>query len=124
MFRLNEFIQYLKDNDIPGASQKDIGEVIGKPQAYVSMICNGQRPFTSDYLESLSKKYGKDIVYLFNIPEGNHAKATNGSTAVAGNGNNVNGEFGHLIEIIDRQSAQLSKSQEQIDRLLTLLENK
>lgn len=124
MFRLNDFIQFLKNKNLPGASQAGIGELIGKPQAYVSQICKGERPFLEEYMQILAAKYGDDIVYRFNTPDTNQAHATNGSTAVAGNGNSVNRDFGQLIEIIDRQSTQLSKSQEQIDRLLTLLEKK
>jgi len=62
MFDIGEFIEYLKENKIAGASQNDVGVAIGKDQAYVSLIKKNQRPFNNEYLELIRKSYGNDIV--------------------------------------------------------------
>lgn len=65
MFQLKKFLEYLKENKIKGASQGIIGEVIGVPQAYVSLIIQGKRPFKPEYLEMLKSYYGSDIIDIF-----------------------------------------------------------
>lgn len=65
MFSLGKFIDFLKENKIEGASQSSIGEVIGVPQAYVSLIIQEKRPFREEYLESIKTAYGNDIVDIF-----------------------------------------------------------
>lgn len=107
-----------------GMTQKEFSNHIGITQSYLSEIENRRRSVTELVISQLSEKISPDILEKYTENISNRASATNGSTAVAGNGNNVNRDFGQLIEIIDRQSTQLSKSQEQIDRLLTLLEKK
>lgn len=123
MFRLNDFIKYLKDQKIEGASQEAIGKILGKPQAYISQICNGNRPFANEYIDMLSEKFGTDAVMQFYDPDSNMANAINGSTAVAGNGNHVNSETDKFLEIIREQGSMMKKSQEQIDRLISIIEN-
>lgn len=61
-FELEQFISYLKNIKHEKSSQKAIGEAIGVPQAYVSQIAQGKRPFKDEYLELIKQSYGKDII--------------------------------------------------------------
>lgn len=65
MFCLGDFIDFLKEKKVEGASQSVIGGIIGVPQAYVSLIIKGKRPFKEEYLELIKKHYGNDIVDIF-----------------------------------------------------------
>lgn len=65
MFDLGGFIDFIKENKIDGATQGVIGEVIGVPQAYVSLIIKGKRPFKEEYLDKIIAFYGNDIVDIF-----------------------------------------------------------
>lgn len=115
-----------------GMTQKEFSNHIGITQSYLSELENKRRSITELVMSQLTQKISSDILEKYTENISNRASATNGSTAVAGNGNRINdGDMGQLIGIIDRQAAQLSKSQEQltksqeqIDRLLTLLEKK
>lgn len=65
MFDLGSFIDFIKENKIDGATQGVIGDVIGVPQAYVSLIIKGKRPFKEEYLDKIIAFYGNDIVDIF-----------------------------------------------------------
>ena len=124
MFKLEEFIKYLKDNNIDGATQEAIGRAIGKNQAYVSQIKKGERPFLNEYLEILSKEYGEENVMQFYIPDVSMINAENGSTAVAGNGNTItNNDIAGLIDLQKGYQQMLKEKDKQIDRLLSIIEN-
>jgi hypothetical protein len=110
MFRLNDFIKYLKENKIGGAFQGAIGEAIRKDQAYISQIKKGERPFLDEYIPLLSKRYGDDIISLFYSKDSDDNICTNKT------------ETTKILEIIQLQQSQISKSQEQIDRLITIIE--
>ena len=62
MIDLDLFLEFLKENKLPGATQEAIGDAIGKTQSYVSQINNGRRPFRPIYTEALKKRYGDDIL--------------------------------------------------------------
>lgn len=124
MFKLDEFIKHLKDHNINGATQAAIGEAIGKNQAYISQIKKGERPFLNEYLDILSKKYGEENVMQFYTPDANSINASNGSTAVAGNGNTItNNDVAGLIELQKGYQQMLKEKDKQIDRLLSIIEN-
>lgn len=110
MFRLDDFIKYLKENKIGGASQDAIGKAIGRDQAYVSQIKKGERPFLDEYIPLLSNKYGSDIVSLFYTKESDDSICMKKAETIK------------ILDIIQQQQSQISKSQEQIDRLITIIE--
>lgn len=128
MFKLDDFIKHLKDNKIPGATQEAVGKAIGKNQAYISQIKNGERPFLNEYIEILSKEYGEENVMQFYVPEAstinaNAINANNGGTAFAGNGNTItNNDIAGLIELQKGYQQMLKEKDKQIDRLLTIIE--
>lgn len=124
MFKLEEFIKHLKDNKVNGATQEAIGLLIGKNQAYVSQIKKGERPFLNEYLQILSNEYGEENVMPFYAPDSNTINASNGSTAVAGNGNTItNNDVAGLIELQKGYQQMLKEKDKQIDRLLSIIEN-
>lgn len=128
MFKMDEFIKHLKDNKIDGATQEAVGKVLGKNQAYISLIKKGERPFLNEYIEILSKEYGEENVMQFYVPEdntinANAINANNGGTAFAGNGNTItNNDIAGLIELQKGYQQMLKEKDKQIDRLLTIIE--
>ena len=65
-------------------------------------------------LENIAKAISKSVYFFYD----DSSEEINKTEDV-----NVNGDVGKLIDVIHNQSSQLTKSQEQIDRLLSLLEN-
>lgn len=124
MFNLDGFIKHLKKQQISGATQEAIGKIIGKNQAYISQIKNGERPFLPEYLDILSKEYGEKNVMQFYTPDTNMINANHGSTSVAGNGNTItNNDVAGLIELQKGYQLMLKEKDKQIDRLLSIIEN-
>lgn len=91
------------------------------PQTLQSLL--SAEDIKTGVLENIAKSINESI-YFFYEEGSNTAISDNSGISVAGNENHVNGEVNKLVDIISAQSMQLSKSQEQIDRLLTLLEKK
>lgn len=124
MFNLDGFIKHLKKQQISGATQEAIGKIIGKNQAYISQIKNGERPFLPEYLDILSKEYGEENVMQFYTPDTNMINTNHGSTSVAGNGNTItNNDVAGLIELQKGYQLMLKEKDKQIDRLLSIIEN-
>lgn len=115
MFRLADFVKYLKDHKLNGASQATIGELLGKPQAYVSLIAKGQRPFLDEYLKSLIEYYGEDVVMKFYSSEEDTEETAKESDC-------DKDTLNRLLSMIDTRDQMLIKSQEQIDRLISIIE--
>lgn len=96
---------------------------------------------SNGYVSSMRKGFGNDKLnnVLKNFPELNRDWLLYGEGDMLNdmvvqnnkNGNNINGpsvtinnESGDYIDVIKTLTTQLSKSQEQIDRLITIIENK
>lgn len=125
--RFNEFISYKR------MSKRKFQLSIGVSNSYIQNIVNN---ISEDVLNRISKIYpelntdwlltGKGEMLNPSISQsvtGSH------NTAVAGNGNQVNTstlieELAAQRRLTEKVQMQLDKSQEQIDRLLTLLERK
>jgi transcriptional regulator with XRE-family HTH domain len=69
-------------------------------------------------VEDIARVTNKSICLFYDLPAGSAVAHDNG-TAVAGCGNNVNSEVGRVT---DKFISLLEKKDEQIDRLLALLE--
>lgn len=127
MFRLDLFIKSLKEKKINGATQEAVGKAIGKDQAYISLINQGKRPFLEEYIPLLIESYGEEnVIPFWDADYKNLANADNRSTSIAGNGNhhiNANTTLEMAINEIAEQRKLVAKSQEQIDRLLSIIEN-
>lgn len=96
---------------LEGYKLADIAEALGMtPQNLNSRL--KAKVIRKEFLNEIERIIKKDISSIYF----QMANADNGSTAVAGNGNNVNQETMQFVEL-------LKKKDEQIDRLLTIIEN-
>lgn len=94
-----------------GYKLADIAEALGMtPQNLNSRL--KAKVIRKEFLNEIERIIKKDISSVYR----QMANAENGSTAVAGNGNTINQETKQFIEL-------LKKKDEQIDRLLTIIEN-
>lgn len=121
MFRLKEF---RTDNKL---KQSDLRNILGCTQPTISQIENGRIPMPTNFIRILNEKFGKDIIEKYIEPNTPMALSDNGSTSIAGNGNphiNANATLEMAIKEISEQRKLVAKAQEQIDRLITLLERK
>ncbi len=114
-------------------NQEDLGRSIGiNSKSYLSQLISGKKNNEElvNKLIDIDKRISKTWLLT-----GEGSMLNNNTSSVVQNnyqGNNVNGGSSVIeeksdkeyLEIIKKQSEQLSKSQQQIDRLLTLLENK
>lgn len=104
-----------------GYKLKDVAQSMGIiPQNLQTLLSADD--IKTGVLESIANSINKTI-YFFYENEGNTAISDNKGISVAGNSNHVNEGIEKLVDVIHNQSNQLSKSQEQIDRLLTIIEN-
>ncbi len=79
-----------------------------------------------EMISKLSSEYGDLTAYIISIeepPQQVHQTNKNGDN-INGQHVEVRSDSSKLIEVILQQSAQLSKSQEQIDRLISIIERK
>lgn len=106
----------------------DMAEFLGYKSPYFSGIINGKEKMNDSFLKTISEKLHINIQWI-TTGEGS---MTSENRVVQQNqsGDNINGHSVTVnktekdyLEIIKRQSEQLSKSQEQIDRLLSIIEN-
>ena len=109
-----------------GVNKSEFGRSIGVSAAFVTSIRQSIQP---DKLERISKNYPDlNIDWLLTgngemlYPSINQTVNGDGNTAVAGNGNHVNTELGKALEEIAAQRRVTEKAQEQIDRLLGIIE--
>lgn len=125
--RFNEFISYKR------MSKRKFQLSIGVSNSYIQNIVNN---ISEDVLNRISKIYPELNTDWLLTGEGemlnpsiSQSVTGNHNTAVAGNGNQVNTstlieELAAQRRLTEKVQMQLDKSQEQIDRLLTLLERK
>lgn len=111
-------------------SQSDLSALFECSQGHISNIESGERNLTPLQFRLLIEKYGFDKVSPFiedddpvpasitvNAPNISH----NSAPVQNGDGNHMMVDD-RLIRVLEEQSKQLTKSQEQQDRLITLLE--
>ena len=110
--RFYEFIKYKR------LSKRAFQASIGVSASYIQNIAN---TISLDVLRRIEQEYPElNTEWLLSgngemIRAGYIANAKNGRTAVAGNGNTINEEAGEFFQL-------LKKKDEQIDRLLTIIE--
>lgn len=110
-----------------GITQEEIASKLGASQAYVNALLNGKKAF--------GKKQAKKWNELFGISESwlltGQGSITNEGLVqnnlygdnIEGHSVTVNRTEKQFLDIIKLQADQLSKSQQQIDRLLSIIEN-
>ena len=118
MFRLKQF------RHDKGLKQSHLQDLFSCTQPTISQIENGRIAMPTNFVRILIENYGEEAVSEYIIPESNNASASNGSTAVAGNGNTItNNDVAGLIELQKGYQQMLKEKDKQIDRLLSIIEN-
>lgn len=110
-----------------GITQEEIAAQLGVSQSYVNALLNDKKAFGKKQAQKWNELFGLSVNWLLT---GEGSITNNGVTQSNQNGDNIHGHSVTVnktekdyLEIIKRQSEQLSKSQEQIDRLLSIIEN-
>lgn len=102
----------LRQEDV---SLREVGRRIGKSSQSMNALLSREDIKTGE-LEAIAAAIGRDVPFFYGV-DTSQISATasgDGSTAVAGNRNNVNSE--HFVQL-------LTKKDEQIDRLLKIIES-
>lgn len=116
-----------------GLSQVQLSSEIGLAQGYISELEKGKKQITDEVLSKLTGRFGKSIVeeWMQEAPavlqtvEGEINIFTGTGEVNVQNGNSIPVEaFNKMMDEIAEQRKLISKSQEQIDKLLNLLEMK
>lgn len=116
-----------------GLSQVQLSSEISLAQGYISELEKGKKQITDEVIGKLIKRYGEEVVeqWMQDMPvvqqtvegEINNFSGTGNVTVQGGDSIPVEA-FNKMMAEIAEQRKIVSKSQEQIDRLLNLLENK
>lgn len=115
-----------------GLSQVQLSTEIGLAQGYISELEKGKKPTTEEVISKVRERYGIEIVeqciqeapQFQQYVEGDGTTGT-GDVTVQKCGESVPMEaFNKMMDEIAEQRKLVAKSQEQIDRLLNMLENK
>lgn len=116
-----------------GLSQVQLSTEIGLAQGYISELEKGKKQITDEVINKLINRYGEEVVeqWMQDLPvvqqtvegEINNFSGTGDVTVQSGDSIPVEA-FNKMMAEIAEQRKIVSKSQEQIDRLLNLLEMK
>lgn len=116
-----------------GLSQVQLSSEIGLAQGYISELEKGKKQITDEVISKLINRYGEEVVeqWMQDMPvvqqtveeEINNFSGTGDVTVQSGDSIPVEA-FNKMMAEIAEQRKIVSKSQEQIDRLLNLLEKK
>jgi transcriptional regulator with XRE-family HTH domain len=116
-----------------GLSQVQLSNEVGLAQGYISELEKGKKQVTDEVVTKLRSRYGEDIVeqWMQESPavqqtvEGENNNFSGTGDVTVQNGDSIPLEaFNKMLAEIAEQRKIVSKSQEQIDRLLNLLESK
>lgn len=110
-----------------GITQDEIAARLGVSQSYVNALLNDKKAFGKKQAQKWNELFGLSVNWLLtgdgNITNNGVIQNNQNGDNIHGNSVTVNKTEKDYLEIIKRQSEQLSKSQEQIDRLLSIIEN-
>jgi len=117
---------------INNLSQKETAQYFGVSQPFISQMERGTSPVPEQYISKIEqdKLYKLPEIIIFDENEGITQNNKNGDN-INGKTINVNDSSEKFLEIVLKQADQLStsqvqisKSQEQIDRLITIIESR
>lgn len=126
-----------------GLKQTELAKKVGIKQAYLSEIETGKKPITNAIYNTLVEEFGEEICDNFAISQEDSDTEQNFFGDINGGDNNFSGRdmtinppcsFGFDIDkvfqeisaqrkLTEEAQAQTRKAQEQMDRLLTIIEN-
>ena len=109
-----------------GITQDELAAQLGVSQPYVNALLNDKKSFGKKQAQKWNELFGLSVNWLLtglgdmhsDIVEQNNLNGDN----IHGHSVTVNKTEKDYLEIIKTQAEQLSKSQEQIDRLLSIIE--
>lgn len=116
-----------------GLSQVQLSTEIGLAQGYISELEKGKKQITDEVILKLYDRYGHDLVdewmqeppVVLQTVEGEINNFSGTGDVSVQSGNSIPMEaFNKMLAELAEQRKIVSKSQEQIDRLLNLLEKK
>lgn len=116
-----------------GLSQVQLSSEIGIAQGYISELEKGKKQITDEVIAKLRSRYGDEAVeqWMQDTPviqqtvEGEVNNFSGTGDVTVQNGDSIPVEaFNKMLAELAEQRKIVSKSQEQIDRLLNLLERK
>lgn len=110
-----------------GITKADIARELGYKHSYVCNIINGKKNIGRNTAAKLSEAYGIDVSWLITCGDAGISPVTNDSRKVEGDNNN-NFTLGDNSPVTSTSSDSglkeiVMKYQEQIDRLITIIEN-
>lgn len=110
-----------------GITQEEIAAQLGVSQSYVNALLNDKKAFGKKQAQKWNELFGLSVNWLLtgegNITNNGIVQNNQSGDNIQGHSVTVNKTEKDYLEIIKRQSEQLSKSQEQIDRILSIIEN-
>lgn len=110
-----------------GITQEEIAAQLGVSQSYINALLNDKKAFGKKQAQKWNELFGLSVNWLLtgegNITNNGIVQNNQSGDNIQGHSVTVNKTEKDYLEIIKRQSEQLSKSQEQIDRLLSIIEN-
>lgn len=104
-----------------GFSQSQIAKIIGESPQNLNAALNFD-DIRTGLLERIAEAIGKPVSFFYGDTNIATASGEN-STAVAGNGNKVDTKADKFLQEIAAQRKMTERSQDQIDRLLGIIEN-
>lgn len=109
-----------------GITQEELAAQLGVSQPYVNALLNDKKSFGKKQAQKWNELFGLSVNWLLTGLGDMHSDSViqnnqNGDN-IHGHSVTVNKTEKDYIEIIKTQAEQLSKSQEQIDRLLSIIE--
>ena len=109
-----------------GITQDELAAQLGVSQPYVNALLNDKKSFGKKQAQKWNELFGLSVNWLLTGLGDMHSDSVvqnnlNGDN-IHGHSVTVNKTEKDYLEIIKTQAEQLSKSQEQIDRLLSIIE--
>jgi len=109
-----------------GITQEELAAQLGVSQPYVNALLNDKKSFGKKQAQKWNELFGLSVNWLLTGLGDMHSDSIiqnnqNGDN-IHGHSVTVNKTEKDYLEIIKTQAEQLSKSQEQIDRLLSIIE--
>ena len=112
--RFKVLLEYLITNK-EVRNQQEFAEIISSDKSTVSQIKNGKANIPNIMFERIASSFLSINIDWLRTGNGDMLKSLNQATVIAGNDNRANTETYRFISLLE-------KKDEQIDRLLTLLE--
>lgn len=109
-----------------GITQEEVAAQLGVSQSYVNALLNDKKAFGKKQAQKWNELFGLSVNWLLtgdgNITNDGVVQNNQNGDNIQGHSVTVNKTEKDYIDIIKTQAEQLSKSQQQIDRLIAIIE--